>query len=166
MAIELGGSVIGFASGIGVSIIGALWGSTIQKWRDRQRRREQAAFEIFMLLLELNGQYFWIASSELRGEPAPTDAQAKAKTLAWRIADKLREIDDVEHLEEILTVLMKEDAFKTAHERALALDALIDKLGVTVNPRYAQTIRRISECNVRGLAGRLFGHRNNAPGLM
>jgi hypothetical protein len=43
---------------------------------------------------------------------------------------------------------------------------LISKLGASVNPRYAKRIQIISEANVRGLAGRPIGHRNNAPGLM
>src|SRR3989442_351147 len=119
-----------------------------------------------MLLLDLNGRYFWIASKELHGEPPPPEIAAKVRELAFRIADKLREADDVQHLEEILTVLMSEDAHKTANDRANALDAVIRKLGDVVNPRYAKVIRSISENNVRGFITRPSGHRNNAPGLM
>jgi len=155
-----------FASGVGVSAIAAWVSYLLQNRRDRRRRREQAAIEVYMLLLELNGRYFWVASKELHDEPAPAEIVAKVHDLAWRIADKLREADDVEHLEEILTVLMSEDAYKTANERAKALSAVIDKVGDTVNPRYAKLIRTISDNNVLGLVGRPPGHRNNAPGLM
>ena len=104
-----------------------------------------------MLLLELNGHYFWIASNELHGEAAPPEIAAKVRALAWRIADKLREADDVQHLEQILTVLMNEDAYKTANDRANALDAVINAIGDTVNPRYAKLIRSISKTTCSAL---------------
>jgi uncharacterized membrane protein YccC len=157
---------IGFASGVGVSAIATWISSLLQNRNDRRRRREQAAFQVYMLLLDLNSRYFWVASKEMHGEPAPPQIAAEAYDLAWRIADKLREADDVEHLEEILTVLMSEDAYKTASDRAKALRVLIDKMGYAVNPRYAKLIESISTNNVLGLMARPPHHRNNAPGLM
>ena len=53
-----------------------------------------------------------------------------------------------------------------ANDRANALNAVIDKIGETVNPRYAKAIKSISENNVRGIVARPSGHRNNAPCLM
>lgn len=155
-------AIIGFASGIGVSIIAALISYLLQRHSDRRRHRERAAFQVYMLLLDLHGHYFWIASNEMRGEPPPPEIASKA----LQIADKLREADDVPHLQEILTVLMSEDAHKTATDRARALDAVIDSLGETVNPRYAKIVRQISDENVRGFLDRSSEHRNNAPGLM
>lgn len=166
MPVDFVATLIGFASGVGVSTITATIGSQIQKRRERQRRREQAAFEVFMLLLDLNSRYFWVASNEMHGEPPPPEIVAEVRKLAFRIADKLREADDVEHLKEMLTVLMSEDAYKTANERAKALDAVIEQVSKTVNPRYAKVIQEISEKNVRGVVARPSNHRNNAPGLM
>lgn len=159
-------AMIGFASGIGVSIIAAFVSYLLQRRGDRRRHREQAAFRVYMLLLDLNSHYFWIASTELHGEPPPPEMAAKARRIAMQIADKLREADDVQHLEEILTVLMSEDAYKTANDRARALNAVIDRLGETVNPRYAKIVQSISDNNVRGFIDRPSGHRNNAPALM
>jgi hypothetical protein len=157
---------IGFASGIGVSAIAAWISSLLQNRNDLRRRREQAAFEVYKLLFDLNGRYFWVASKEMHGEPTPTEIAAKVHDVAWRIADKLRETDDVQHLEEILTVLMSEDAYKTANDRAKALNALIDRMGQIVNPRYAKLIESISTNNVLGFMSRPPHHRNNAPSLM
>jgi len=157
---------IGFASGVGVSATAAWVSSLFQQRSDRRRRREQAAFQVYMLLLELNGRYFWVTSKEMHGEPPPPEITAKVRDLAWRIADKLREADDVQHSEEILTVLMSEDAYKTAQERANALNAVIDKLGDSVNPRYARVMRTISDKNVVGIMARPRGQPNNAPGSM
>jgi hypothetical protein len=119
-----------------------------------------------MLLLELNGYYFWVVSNEIRGEPPPPGIAARVSELAMRIADKLREADDIQHLEEVLTVLMSEDAYKTANQRAKALSSVIDRIGDTVNPRYAKQVREISDKNVAGFIDRPSGHRNNAPALM
>jgi len=158
--------IVSFASGVGVSIFAAVVSHQLQKRRDQRQRREQAAFQVYMLLLDLDSRYFWIASNELRGEPPRSEIVAEVRGLAWRIADKLREADTVPHLEELLTVLMSEDAYRTANDRANALNAVTGRIGDTVNPRYAKLIRSISENNVRGIAARPSGHRNNAPGLM
>jgi uncharacterized membrane protein YccC len=158
--------MVGFASGIGVALIAALVTYLFQRHGDQRRHREQAAFQVYMLLLDLNSQYFWIVSNELRGEQPLPEIAAKAQSLAMQIADKLREADDVQHLEDILTVLMSEDTYKTASDRAKALNAVIDRMGKTVNPRYAKIIKHISDNNVRGFMDRPSGHRNNAPALM
>jgi hypothetical protein len=100
-------TLIAVGSGIGLAAIAAYFAFLQEKRSERRRLRERAAFEVYMLLLELNGQYFWIVSKELRAEPSLPDVAAKVSALAWRIADKLREADDVPYLEEILTVLMK-----------------------------------------------------------
>jgi uncharacterized membrane protein YccC len=159
-------AIIGFASGIGVSIIAAVISYLFQRRGDRRRHRESAAFQAYMLLLDLHGHYFWIASNEIRGEPPPAEMASKVCRLAMQIADKLREADDIPHLRDILTVLMSEDAYKTANDRATALNAVIDKLGETVNPRYVKIVQKISDDNVRGFVDRPSGHRNNAPALM
>jgi hypothetical protein len=163
---ELVTPIVSFASGVGVSIFAAVVSHELQKRREKRQRREQAAFQVYMLLMDLNGRYFWIASSELHGEPPMPEIATKVRDLAWRIADKLREADDVQHVEEILRVLMSEDAYKTANDRANALNTVIDSIGKTVNPRYAKLIQGISEGNLRGFAARPSGHRNNAPGLI
>jgi len=159
-------ALIGFASGVGVSIIAAFITYMLQKRVARRRHLEQVSFQIYMLLLDLNSHYFSVASNELRGEPPQPEKAAKVCELAMQIADKLREADDVRHLEEILTVLMSEDAYKTANDRARALNAVIDRMGDTVNPHYAKIVRTISDNNVRGFVDRPSGHRNNAPALM
>ena len=157
------GPLLGFASGVGISVVAAVVSSLLQKREERRRRRDQAAFEIYMLLLELDGQYFWIASGDLHGKQPDPEIAARVRGLAWRIADKLREADDVPHLEELLTVLMSIDAYKTAADRAQALTAAAEKLGETVNPRYKRVIRRVSETNLAAMAA---GHSINAPGLL
>jgi hypothetical protein len=92
-------------------------------------------------------------SHELRGQLAPPEIAVKVREL-WRVADKLREADDVEPLEGILTVLLSEDAYKTANDRANALDAVIHKICEMINPRYAKAIRDISKRNVLGFTAR------------
>ena len=119
-----------------------------------------------MLLLDLNNRYFWVASKQLHGEPPPAEIATKVRSLAFQIADKLREADDVPYLEEILTVLMSEDAYKTANDRAKALDAVIGNIGKIVHPRYTKLIHDISEKNVRGFVARPPDHQNNAPAPM
>jgi len=75
---------VGFASGVGVAIMAALVSSLLQKRRDFQRRREPAAFRVYMLLLELNAHYFWVVSREIHGEPSSPEITAKVNDLALR----------------------------------------------------------------------------------
>lgn len=103
---------------------------------------------------------------DLRDETWPHEVEVKVKNLAWQIADDLREADDVPHLDEIITILMKEDAYATANDRAIALDDLISRLGDKVNPRYMRAIREASSANLHGFLNRPPGHRNNSPGNM
>lgn len=119
-----------------------------------------------MLLLDLNGRYFWIASREMHGESWPPEIVAKVHDLAWRILDKLREVSDVPYLEEIVTVLTSEDSYRTANDRAKALNAVIDKVGEAVNPQYTKVVKGISDRNVLGFVGRPPQHQNNAPALL
>src|SRR4051794_28353682 len=76
---------------------------------------------LYMHLLNIHGQYFWVASQELCGEPPSPEIATKTRELAWRIADKLRKTDRIPHLQDILTVLMSEDAYKSANDRAKAM---------------------------------------------
>lgn len=159
-------SAVSFASGVGVSLFGAVAASSIQKRREAKKRHEEAAFQVYMQLLELHGLYFWVASNELHGKQVERELASRIQRLAFRIADTMREADELKHLEQVLNVLMNEDAYRSANERARALDDLIGKIGNDVNPRYAAAIRRISEKNVLGTQSRPFDHQNNAPGLI
>jgi hypothetical protein len=166
MPVEFLGAAIGFASGVGVSIFSASIGSHLQKRRERQRHREEAAFKVYMLLSDLDSRYFWVVSNELNGQPNPPEIATEVRSLAFQIADKLREADDIPHLEDILTVLMDEDAYATASDRANALSTVIDSIAKTVSPSYTRVIQGISAKNLRGFLKRPPDHRNNAPGLM
>ncbi len=166
MAIDWVLPLIGFASGIGVSAVAAVIAGAVQRNGEQVRRREQAAFHVYMQLLELNSHYFWVASNELHGEPPPPEIEKKVHDLAWRIADALRECDDVPHLEEIVTILMEEDAYPSANERAKALDQLLDKLGDAANPKYMHAIRAASSSNLMGFLKRPPGQSKNSPANM
>lgn len=81
---------------------------------------------------------------------------------AWRISDKLRSLDEVEHLDEILTLLFS-TTILTANERINRLDALLESYGNLVNPKYAKSMKKISADNVLTQAQR-GTMKNNAPG--
>ena len=164
MARDILVALIGFVGGIGAAIAGAIGTYVFQKRRDNQERRKRAAFKVYMLLLDLNARYWWVATKEFHHESVPPEIRAKVRDLAFRIADKLRESDDVKHLDDILKVLMNEQAYRSAADRAKAIEALLDVMGKTVNPRYAKSIQAASNANLQHLAERPLGYSNNAPG--
>jgi hypothetical protein len=152
--------LIAFVIGVGVTLTGAFIAHLLTRSRERRKLIEERRFEIYMKLMDLNSQYFWIASAEVRGEPAPQTAREKCRELSWRIADMLRAADEVEFLDETLDILFASN-YPSAAKRHDAMGALIDKMGQRINPRYARKFHDISMVNMQLLAS---GARSNAPG--
>ena len=157
-----GNTLLAFLAGVGVTLTGVLAGTLAQRASGRLRRKQQARFEIYMRLLEIDSLYFWVTSDEVTGETGKPDIWKRLRSASWQVADKLREMDDVEYLDDILDVLLA-DSFDTACERAEALKRLIEKLGELVNPKYSQAIRKVSEQNQHRMMEDL-SRNSNAPG--
>jgi hypothetical protein len=156
------GTLVGFLTGVGVTLAGALFASIAQRANARLRRKEEARFEIYMRLLRIDSWYFHVTVAEVHRESCDPEVWRILRSESWQIADKLRESDEVEYLDEILNVLLA-DNFATACDRAKALDELISKLGKLVNPKYSKAIRNVSHANQR----KLFedaSRTSNAPG--
>jgi hypothetical protein len=152
--------VVGFLSGIGVSLIGALTSYALTKYRERRRLVDERSFEIYMRLLDVYGSYFWFMTAEMNKEPVPKEVRKRCHDLSWQIADMLRAADEIDPIEKILDVLLG-PAFETAKERYDEMGRVIDQLGRRINPRYTSKIRKISEENMRTLG---IGRSSNAPG--
>ncbi|WP_236166330.1 hypothetical protein [Pseudomonas juntendi] len=154
--------MLGFIGGIVAALIGAILAGIIHRTNEHRKEKNAARHVVYMLLLELQQQYFWVASAEATNDEPPKEMLDTCRKTAWTIADKLRSFDRVEHLDEILTVLFS-SSVPTATERANRLDALLDRYGELVNPAYAQAIKKISRDNVIGQAQR-GTMKTNAPG--
>jgi len=142
--------LIGFASGVGVALIGAMVGSVFQRRAKRRRRIEETQFQVYMKLMDVYSLYFWVVSLELRGEEVSPELKRRIRNIAWQIADLLRFEDSVSYTENILRVLMSNE-FPTAKARYDEMNKILDKFGSLVNPRYQHVIKTISEDNVMRL---------------
>jgi len=151
-------------SGAGATALGTYVTLRAERRKERDRRLQGARFEIYMKLLEVDALYFWVVAAEMHGEPPTGKVTSRLRELSWRIADKLREVDEVDHLDEILEILLG-SRFPTARERADALGGLIKRYGELVNPRYAKAINRVSAGNLAAITAQPT-HRSNAPGSM
>lgn len=154
--------ILGFIGGILTALIGAIIAGIVQRINEHRKEKSAARHAVYMLLLELHQQYFWVASAEASGDETPQGMLDACRKTSWTIADKLRSFDQVEHLEETLTILFS-SSIPTANERANRLDALLSRYGELVNPQYARAIRKISTDNVIGQAQR-GTMKTNAPG--
>ncbi|MNP01235.1 hypothetical protein D3C76_930400 [compost metagenome] len=154
--------MLGFIGGIIAALIGAIIAGIVHRTNEHRKEKSVARHAVYMLLLELHQQYFWVASAETRGDEPPHEMLDACRKTAWTIADKLRSFDQVEHLDEILTILFS-SSISTGTERAKRLDALLDRYGELVNPTYAQAMKKISRDNLMGQAQRRT-MKNNAPG--
>lgn len=153
---------LGFFGGVLAALIGGLIASMVQRVNERRKEKSVARLAVYFLLLELKQQYFWVASAEFSGQEPSEEMLATCRRTAWQIADMLRSFDDVEHLEEILSILFSSST-PTANERAKRLDKLLESYGQLVNPDYAKAIKKISEENLLGQMQR-GSLKTNAPG--
>jgi hypothetical protein len=154
-------ALIGFASGVGVSVVGAILANWFSRKRDRRKAVEERRFEIYKKLMDLYGSYFRFTTAEFHGKPVEPEIRQRCRKLAWECADLLRSADEVDFLDEILDVIFLDPGFRTATERYEVMGRLVDRLGIRINPRYQAKIRRISEANLRSSAS---GVPSNAPG--
>jgi len=153
---------LGFFGGLLAALVGGLIASLLQRAHEHQKERSAAMLATYLMLLELNQLYFWVASSEINDKDPPEEILKKCRETSWRIADKLRSFDDVEYLDEILTILFS-SSIQTANERASRLEKLLDKYGKLVNPMFSDSMSRISKDNLIGQMQR-GSLKTNAPG--
>lgn len=144
MGIEV---IIGFASGIGVSLIGALASAYFQRRNENRRDREHTRFKVYMQLMELKSLYWRIEQAEFHNRQIEEKDRQRVRDKTWQIADLLREADDIEHLESILHVMFSEQ-YATAKARSEAMQSFVQELGKLVNPRYARAIDSIGGRNI------------------
>jgi hypothetical protein len=118
--------VITFASGVAVTGIGAAITNILTKKRDRESRIAKARLDVYMDLLHLHSTYFWVTCAEVNKEQVPSEIKNSLRSLTWKIADKLRAVDDLEEIEEVLQVLFSDD-FDSAVKQWMPLSLLWDK---------------------------------------
>jgi hypothetical protein len=162
--VEWTSAAFGFLSAIGLAVITAIVTADVERRSARRARVEDARFQIYMKLLDLYNLYFWVASKEIHGEEVRPEMKDQIRAVSWQINDQLRAADEVEHMPEILNVVLSTH-FESAADRHRAIDEVVKKLGETVNPRYAEAVRQISEGNLLRLAAGKRGS-DTTPGLM
>jgi hypothetical protein len=140
--------VTGFLGGVLVTLFGACVTAWFHRRAERIRNRDDVRFRVYMKLIELKGPLFWMLSAELKGLPPKPKFEYEAEMMAWKIADELRQADDLENLDAILWVLFFK-GFDSVKARYEALEGVLNQLAKTCNPRYRDSIRKINEENMR-----------------
>lgn len=153
---------ISFTIGI-ISAGFAIWYTEHRQRRlERQKETQRLLFEIYMKLLQIRADYFWINSADVGGTVRNPEARNRIWGLAYQLSDQLRLIDDVDEVDRILDALFNDSHCQNSAERYEVLSRLVDSLGEKVNPRYVAKMREISNANIRvGLA-----RGPNAPSML
>ena len=76
-------ALIGFASGVGVVLIGAIISHMFQLRSEKRHRIEETQFQVYMKLLDVYSLYFWVASLELSGEEVRPELKRNIRNTAW-----------------------------------------------------------------------------------
>ena len=148
--IEIG---LSFATGILLTLGGVWLANFLQRRHERNKEKEKIRFEVYMNLLDLSERYFWVASAESNNEKPNSEVLHTLRQLTFKTSDKLRQMDEVEYLEDILDVLFNQK-FQTASDRSDKLDELINKMGEIVSPRFMKKMKSISNENRKELMTR------------
>jgi len=142
------------------SMIGAFGGIALKQIWDARNVEKDILFDVYMRLLELYGLYWWITVEELHQEENKyQDVKRKIGRLAWLISDKLREIDESDFSEKIISILFSKDVNKypTAAARYETMSETIDRLGNYLNPNYSKIMKKISSGNLAAQVKRFEG---------
>jgi hypothetical protein len=142
---------VGFASGIAVTLVGALITTFLQRRHERRRRIEEGRFRVYMKLMELHSFYFFASSAEVRQQELSVDIRERIRSLAREIADMLRSADELREVPQLLRILMSMD-FPSAQTRYREMAEVLNSLGQFVNPRYSTAARAIGDGNVHGMS--------------
>ena len=159
-------ALLGFLSGVGVTLVGAYVANLLQRAEEKRRRVQENQLQVYLKLLDLYNQYFWIASLEMHGEEADSEMKKRIRTLAWQISDLLRMEDSVQHADEILRVLMSNE-YSSASARHHAMGELLDKIGKKVNPTFQKVGKVLSNENVKSVgSGQRPATKSTTPGFL
>ena len=156
--------IIGFLSGIGVSVFSAIVTNIIQKRNNAEQIKEEIRFEVYMKLMEIYSLYWSICVAESQNEECDPQRKIKLWDLSWQVADSIRECDNIEYVEDIINVLFNHN-FKLAKDRYNEMKKILKKLGDKVNPKYNKIMIRISDENYKYLEQNFTGS-SNAPGVL
>ena len=118
----------------------------LQQWSKRRKAAADTLFKIYMLLMEVNGQHFWITSREVRSEEPRQETLKRFEDLRWQIADEARKVDYVPEIRDVLHALFSL-SFESEAKRNARLSELLDRMGKKLNPKYAQIMKEITNEN-------------------
>ncbi len=148
---SLPSALVGFASGVGVTLIGALITTVLQRRHERRRRIEEGRFRVYMKLMELHSFYFFASSAEVRHQELSSDVRERIRSLASELADMLRSADELREVPLLLRILMSMD-YPSAQARYRDMGQVLDSLANSVNPRYSTAARAIGDGNVQDMS--------------
>lgn len=133
------GVVAAVAGGIIGSAAAVIFSRRAEHAKDLAGRR----FRIYMALLDLASDHFWVTTHEFHGEEIPREIRERVQGARYKIADELRQADDLEELPEIVQVLFSL-GYTTEVERADAIQALTDRMAKLVNPRFSAAAKAVA----------------------
>ena len=142
--------IIPLISGVIGAFVGAFVGgwATIffQRKTERKRHADKVLFDVYMMLMDLNGRHFWVTSAEVQGKESDPRILERVQDIRWRIADEIRKIDHLPEARDILRAMFTL-TYQSERGRAEEFDRLLSVLGKRVNPRYDEVMAEITHEN-------------------
>lgn len=135
--------VAGFLSAALVAIIAAAVGIWFTARHERGRQLAERRQRIYMMLLDLKQEHFWISSGDMPmpDREIPPESKKRYWEGCWKVADELRAADSLRQLPGIVDALFSL-RFEHEWQRADAIGKVIEDLGRDVNPRFVGAMRQ------------------------
>lgn len=121
-------ALIGFGSGVGIAVVGAIATAWVQTARQERRRVREAKTEIYYRLMMLRTLWWSMVMNDGRTDRVDATTRRAIHDAAWHLSDILRAVDKVKDLEDIIRILFSEE-YATAYDRYKDMDRVIECLG-------------------------------------
>ncbi len=157
---EYSGLVIGFLSGVLLTIFAAYVNTTFSKNSKNDESLKKAEYEIYLKLSDLYNWYFWLATNELHQRETTDEIIDTISDIAIDIAKQLHKYEESEFTHELLQILYDE-SYKTYDARWKHMSELSKKMSKKITPLHNVYLNQLSEKNIHLMAKE--GFKPKAP---
>lgn len=134
----------GLLSGVVISLIALLGTTWVTAAREKKKEIARQRQALYFALMDVHGLYFWVVSAEANGQKVKPEIGNRIWERSWKLADLLRESDDVPEVGDLLD-LVHSGSYSSAAERYQAMGKMLSELGKKVNPNYLKRLGRVSD---------------------
>jgi len=131
--------IIGFLSGVVLSIFTAFINFRLSRKPDEYKALVKSKYEIYLKLNDLYNWYFWLVTNELHNKETDKETIETIHNIAVNLARELHKNENSEFTEKLLRILYDE-SYETFDARWKHISKLSEKLATKLLPNIKNTL--------------------------